>query len=77
VIVRQAKNALLLPERVIQFSGDTARATVQLPGGDRERRILEIGVGDGLNVEILSGLEEGDVVLEPASFAGSLSRSSG
>jgi HlyD family secretion protein len=76
VIVRQAKNALLLPERVIQFSGDTARATVQTPGGGTERRILEIGIGDGLNVEILSGLEEGDVVLEPGSLAGSISRGS-
>jgi HlyD family secretion protein len=74
VIVRQAENALLLPERVIHFSGDTATAMVQLPGGGTERRVLEVGVGDGLSVEILSGLQEGEVVLErgsgPASPSG-------
>jgi HlyD family secretion protein len=64
VIVRRADNALLVPERVISFSGDTASVTVQIPGGGTEERILELGVGDGLNVEVLSGLDEGDVVLE-------------
>jgi HlyD family secretion protein len=77
VIVRQAENALLLPERVIQFSGDTASAVVRLQGGGTERRIIEIGVGDGLNVEVLSGLQEGDVVLERGSAAGSLSQNPG
>jgi HlyD family secretion protein len=64
VIVRRADNALLVPERVISFSGDTASVTVKLPGGGTELRILELGVGDGLNVEVLSGLGEGDEVLE-------------
>jgi HlyD family secretion protein len=77
VIVRQAENALLLPERVIHFSGDTATAMVQLPGGGTERRVLEVGVGDGLNVEILSGLQEGDVVLEQGSGPASPSGISG
>ena len=70
VIVRRAENALLLPERVIGFSGDTASVTVQLPGGGTERRVIELGVGDGLNVQVLSGLREGDVVLEHSSAPG-------
>ena len=67
VIVRQAEGALLLPERVIHFSEGTASATIQLPGGGTEERIIELGVGDGLNVQVLSGLEEGDVVLDRGS----------
>jgi HlyD family secretion protein len=70
VIVRRAENALLVPERVIRFSGDTASVTVRLPGGGTEGRIIEVGVGDGLNVQVLSGLQEGDVVLERGAAPG-------
>jgi HlyD family secretion protein len=77
VVVRRAENALLLPERAIRFSGDTASAAVQLPNGRIEERVLGIGVGDGLNVEILSGLQEGDVVLEDGSGPARSSGTSG
>jgi HlyD family secretion protein len=77
VIVRRAEDALLLPERVISFSGDTARVSVQLPGGGVEERIIELGVGDGLQVQVLSGLQEGDVILERGSASGASSGGAG
>jgi HlyD family secretion protein len=77
IIVRRAVDALLLPERVISFSGDTASVFVQLPGGGTERRIVEVGVGDGLDVEVASGLEEGDEVLELGSAPGATTSVSG
>ena len=72
VIVRRASDALLLPERVIRFDGDTASVTVQLPGGGTELRVIQTGVSDALSIEVVSGLQEGDVVLErgPGPAAG-------
>jgi HlyD family secretion protein len=72
VIVRRASDTLLIPERVIRFDGDTASVTVQLPGGGTERRVIQTGVSDALSIEVVSGLREGDVVLErgPGPAAG-------
>jgi len=72
VIVRRASDALLLPERAIRFDGDTASVTVQLPGGGTERRVIQTGVSDALSIQVVSGLQEGEVVLErgPGPTAG-------
>ena len=72
VIVRRASDTLLLPERVIRFDGDTASVTVQLPGGGTERRVIQTGVSDALSIQVVSGLQEGEVVLErgPGPTAG-------
>jgi HlyD family secretion protein len=73
VIVRRARDALLLPERVIRFDGDSASVTVQLPGGGTEQRVIQTGVSDALSIEVVSGLREGELVLErgPGPAAGS------
>jgi HlyD family secretion protein len=72
VIVRRARDTLLLPERVIRFHGDTASVTVQLPGGGTEQRVIQTGVSDALSIEVVSGLREGEVVLDggPGPAAG-------
>ena len=56
--------ALVLPERVVDFRG--AKAYVQVPDGSggRMEREIETGLSDGLTVEIVRGLEEGNEVLE-------------
>jgi len=48
-----------------------ARPWVALPAADggSQRRDVELGVGDGLAVEVKSGLAEGDRVLEAGSTA--------
>jgi HlyD family secretion protein len=72
VIVRRARDALLLPERVIRFHGDSATVTIQLPGGGTEQRVIQTGVSDALSIEVVSGLREGELVLErgPGPAAG-------
>ncbi|MFH1680430.1 MAG: HlyD family efflux transporter periplasmic adaptor subunit, partial [Candidatus Eisenbacteria bacterium] len=64
VVIREKKDVLLLPERVVSFEGE--KAFVELPpsgsGVEPERREIEVGLSDGLQVEILSGLAEGDEV---------------
>jgi len=64
VVIREKVDVLLLPERVVSFEGE--KAFVELPpprsGVEPERRAIEVGLSDGLQVEVLSGLEEGDEV---------------
>ncbi len=70
VVLREKKDVLVLPERVVHFDGESGKGYVQLPprtpDGKPERHEIETGLSDGLSVEVVSGLAEGDEVLEPA-----------
>jgi HlyD family secretion protein len=64
IIVDERADVLVLPERVVTFKGDTAWVEVPGAGGARDRRVIRTGLSDAIRVEVLSGLDEGDVVLE-------------
>ncbi len=64
IIIEKRENVLIIPERLVTFSGDTARVTVQLPDGSTQERVIQTGLSDAINIEVLSGLKEGDLVLE-------------
>jgi HlyD family secretion protein len=65
VIIRERKGVLTLPERVVNFEKDgTAWVTVQKADGTTEKRVVKTGLSDAIQVEVLSGLEEGEVVQE-------------
>ena len=67
ITVRRADAALLIPERLVTYAGDTATVMVQKPGGATERRVIRTGVSDAVNVQVLDGLAEGERVLERAT----------
>jgi HlyD family secretion protein len=60
----RADNALTLPERALQFHGDQPFVLVAGAGGQVQERPVKTGVSDGLTVEIVSGLVEGEQVVE-------------
>lgn len=65
ILVQKKDNILLLPERVVERR--KAEAFVQVfkePAGSSEARQIETGLSDGLMTEIVSGLDEGQRVLE-------------
>ncbi len=76
LIIREKKGILTIPERLIQFDGDGKRAFVEIPGKsgkDKPTRVeVETGLSDGLNIEIVSGLNEKDKVVQrpPKEIAG-------
>lgn len=55
---------LVIPEALLQFDRETDQPYVEIATGDQqfERRDVEIGISDGVNVEIISGLEEDEEV---------------
>jgi RND family efflux transporter MFP subunit len=63
IIIAERKNVLILPRRSIRA---TANATINLSvvqNGQTTNRSVKIGLVGDLNVEILSGLQEGDQVV--------------
>lgn len=66
IIIQEKKDVLLLPERLVTLAGD--KATVEVPGAkpDSEpvKKDVTVGLSDGLNMEIVAGLAEGDKVVQ-------------
>jgi HlyD family secretion protein len=61
----RAADVLVIPERVLRYEAGRPHAMVVGPGGRPERRELELGVGDGLLVEVRAGLALGETLIEP------------
>ncbi|HET7273768.1 MAG TPA: efflux RND transporter periplasmic adaptor subunit [Longimicrobiaceae bacterium] len=64
VIIRKREDVLLIPERTVTFDGDTAWVNVMGADGKPEKRVIQTGLSDAIQIEVLGGLEEGDEVLE-------------
>jgi len=68
VVIREKEDIVVIPERLVLFEEDGAVTRVEIPGDGPEAEPLkvdvELGLSDGLNVEILSGLVAGDEVVQ-------------
>lgn len=64
IIIDRRDSVLVMPERLLTTEGDSAWVTVRLADGTDEIRVVTTGLSDAVNIEILSGLEEGDLVVE-------------
>lgn len=64
IIMEERRDVLVIPERVVTFEGDSAWVEMPGPGETRVKRVIETGLSDAIQVEVVDGLEEGDVVLE-------------
>ncbi len=64
IVLDRRENVLLIPNRVIQGSLDNPSVEVVV-GEQTEKRQVTLGLSDGMNTEVLSGLEEGEEVVLP------------
>jgi HlyD family secretion protein len=64
VIINKKDSVLIIPERLVTFSGDTARVEVQDSAGNIEHIDIKVGLSDGLNIEVVDGLALDDKVVE-------------
>lgn len=62
--IKEAHDILVIPERLVEFESDTAYVTTQDSLGQQERKQIETGLSDGITIEVVSGLAEGDQVVE-------------
>jgi len=65
VVIDRREDVLIIPERLVSYLED--KSTVDVPSRNengREETEVWLGLSDAINVEVVEGLEEGDVVLE-------------
>lgn len=64
IVIGEKKDVLAIKEAYVQFDEITKEPFVELEMGDQEfeRKEVELGISDGINVEILEGLTKSDKV---------------
>jgi HlyD family secretion protein len=61
--IRERKQVVLIPERLVLF--EDGKKLVEVPDGETTKKVeIRTGLSDGLNIEILDGIKEGDKVVE-------------
>ena len=66
VIIERHDDVLLIPNRAIRGTKENPKVVVLVDGQQEERQIT-LGLTDGINTEVMSGLEEGERVVLPTT----------
>lgn len=64
VIITKKEDILLIPERLVSFVSDSAFVELQDSVGTISKIQIETGLSDGINIEVVKGVEEGKLVVE-------------
>ncbi|MGB2960754.1 MAG: efflux RND transporter periplasmic adaptor subunit, partial [Bacteroidota bacterium] len=64
IIIQRKDSVLVIPERVVTFRGDSAFVRSVMDYGSQGERSIITGLSDAINVEVVSGLTEGEEVYE-------------
>ncbi len=67
LIIDERKDVLVVPERLVTYEDNGKKSFVEIPEGSKKvpKKVeVKLGLSDGLNVEVLSGLKENDKVVE-------------
>ncbi len=65
LVITEKQDALYVPERLVEFRSDSTFVTMKDAETDSlVQQMVKLGFSDGLSVEILEGLSEGDIVIE-------------
>lgn len=72
IVLAEAKNVLAVQESAIEFDGDDTYVYVIKGEGDKqtyERRKVQTGISDGINIEIRSGVKPNEHIRRPKMIA--------
>lgn len=68
LIIREKKDVVTIPERLVTFEDGGKKAFVELPGKnpkDEPKKVeIKTGISDGLNIEVTSGVKKGDQLVQ-------------
>ena len=67
VVLDRRKQVLAIEESWLQFDGELPYVEVRTADGGWQRRDVEVGLSDGIQIEIVSGLSRDDRVKDPTS----------
>ena len=65
IVLESRTQVLTLNERVLRFDGEKAYVEVAVDKENSEKRFVELGLSDGIHIEVVSGLTEGAEVIVP------------
>lgn len=71
ITLKKSENVLTLPERVLQFEGDTPN--VLIPDNSEQgfhKQKVKLGLSDGINVEVLDGVELDEEIIDNSMMMG-------
>jgi len=64
IIIQKKDSVLSIPERVVTFRNDSAFVHIPAGDGGKKEVAIETGLSDAIYIEVISGLKEGQEVLE-------------
>lgn len=64
LIISRRENILLVPERLVTIEDSMATVEVQDSLGVVTTRDITIGLSDGINIEVVEGVDEGELIVE-------------
>ena len=64
IIITRKEDILLIPERLVTMEDSVASVEVQDSTGVIDPREIKTGLSDGINIEVVEGLEEGELLVE-------------
>lgn len=64
IIIQKKDSVLTIPERVVTFRNDSAFVKVAKDEKAQEERLIQTGLSDAINIEVLAGLNLNDEVFE-------------
>ncbi|MCJ7466700.1 MAG: efflux RND transporter periplasmic adaptor subunit [Maribacter sp.] len=77
IILGRADSVLAVKEALVQFDGKTKKPYVEIENGNQQfkRKDIELGISDGIYVEVKSGLSKNDKIkvwniIKPEEFGG-------
>lgn len=62
IVLEQRDSVMVIPEGLLKFKGDSAYVEVETDSQVFEKRFVQIGLSDGLNIEVLNGLTFDDKI---------------
>lgn len=64
IIIRRKEDILLVPERLVHMTDSISTVEIQDSLGLITSREVTTGLSDGINIEIVSGVKEGELIIE-------------
>ena len=62
IVLERVDSVLAISESLLLFEEDTTYVEVEISPQEFEKRIVETGLSDGINIQVLSGLSEDDKI---------------
>lgn len=67
IVLEKRSQVLALNEKLLQFEGDQAFVEVRVAEGVFERRNIDVGISDGIKIEVKGGVTADDEIKVPAA----------